>query len=348
MAGTHRRSSPDMTKADRTDIVKELLANGRAFSFFQAVRLLRHVVKGRTLNGKPDMSELIRVRPDLSLAFPAADIDRIEQVDSGGGAVYRITATFLGLYGSASPLPTFYTEDLLAESSNDESVSRDFLDILNQRFYELLFQGWLKYRNFSQVAEEKNAEHLERLFCLAGLGSEVLRRSQGETHFSHSLLRYIGLLTQFPRSASGLSTLLRDALRGVPLQIVPCIPRKAKIPEPQQLRVGQSGSRLGMDSYLGDEIEDRMGKFRIQIGPLDQAGFLKFTPGNSGYELLSSLTGIYVTDPLAYEVELILAARQAQTISLGDPVRSVLGVTTWVFSEKHLGEVRTRFTVNRN
>ncbi len=348
MARPHRGTSVDIEKFGHAPIIQELMNNSRAFSFFQAMRLLRHLVKGRGTDVSQSMSGTIRVRPELSLAFPSSDIDSIEPVEDRQGDIFQITATFLGLYGTTSPLPTFYTEDLIDEYSQDESVSRDFLDILNQRLYELLYRGWLKYRNYLQAAEENNREHLERLYCLIGLGSKALRNSQGRNDVSHKLLRYMGLLTQFPRSATGLAAILGDALKGIPLKIEQCILRKAKIPVPQQFRVGLSGSSLGMNSYVGDEIEDRMGKFRIQIGPLDQAGFLQFTPGNKNYELLKTLTEIYCVEPLAYEVELILAERQAQTVCLGDNVRSVLGVTTWVFSQKELGEVRTRFTVHRN
>lgn len=348
MARPHRGTSADIKQIENAPIIDDLLNNSRAFSFFQAVRLLRHLVKGAGADGAKAIRDMIRVRPELSLAFPSADIAGIERTEGDPGDYFLITATFLGLYGSTSPLPTFYTEDLIDEYSQDESVSRDFIDILNQRLYDLLYQGWLKYRNFLQASEENNSEHLERLYCLIGLGSEALRQSQGQGDIAHTLLRYMGLFTQFPRSAAGLATILGDALKGIPLKIEQCVLRKAKIPEPQQFRVGLSGSRLGTDSYLGDEIEDRMGKFRIQVGPLDQAGFLQFTPGNKNYELLKTLTQVYCVEPLAYELELILAARQAETVCLGDSVRSVLGVTTWVFSQQHLGEVRTRFTVNRN
>lgn len=337
-----------MRKVEQDHIIEQLLSQGRRFSFFQAIRLLRHALKNRADADRLDIGERIRVRPELSLAFPPADIDAIERIgEDGDRDFFRITATFLGLYGNSSPLPTFYTESLLRDSLNEETVCRDFLDILNQRLYELLYQAWLKHRSFFQISEERDPQHIERLYCLIGLGSESLRQSQGRPEVVYHLLRYIGLLTQFPRSAAGLETLLSDALPDVPVRIVQCIPRKARIPDSQQMRIGVSGSRMGMDSFLGEEIEDRMGKFRIRIGPLDQSGFLTFTPGQKGYEMLSTLTEIYATEPLAYEVELVLAERQAKTVSLGDPMRAVLGVTTWVFSRQHLGEVTTRFEVKR-
>jgi type VI secretion system protein ImpH len=334
MAGAHRRPSTDL-KASSTQVTGELVANSRAFTFFQALRLLDR------LDGAPRDS--LRIRPALDLGFPAADLDRIDVIESEHGPQYRMTATFFGLYGSSSPLPTFYTEDLIEEASQDESVSRDFLDIFHHRLYRLLYECWRKYQLFFQVAEKNDAATTERLFCLLGLGHRDYRE---QLPHARQLLRYVGLFTQFPRSATGLSTLLHDALPGVPIALTPCLKRMATIPRAQRLALGESCARIGMDTYLGEEMEDRMGKFRITVGPLDQAAFLRFTPGKEGYGMLTALTDQYLTDPLEYELEVILAAGQARTVSLGDPLRSTLGVTTWVFSGTHLEEVKTRFAVH--
>ena len=344
MAGTHRRTSSDINtipvSVEEGGLKRELFSQGSEFSFFQAMRLLR-----QGLPSQKEKDAKIRMRPKLDLSFPAGDIDRIESITNDEEDYYRITTTFLELYGAVSPLPTFYTEDLITEKNEDESVSRDFLDIIHQRLYNLLYKGWLKYRQYLQVVEERDHLSLERLYCLVGLGSRALQADRSD---NYQLLRYIGLMTQFPRSAMGLKALICDALNGLPLTVIPCMSRTARIPFNQQCHLGISGSTLGADSYLGEEIEDRMGKLGISIGPLEQADFLRFTPGNEGYERLSSLTAIYLTDPVVVEVELVLAAGQAQTVCLSDPIRATLGVTTWVFSEMSLGEVRTRFILNRD
>jgi type VI secretion system protein ImpH len=343
MAGQNRRSPTGLKRPPKGALQDDLIEQGHSYAFFQAIRLLRRM--GGSVDDQSGEKKAIRVRPSLNLSFPAADIDRIDRTQTDAGEAYRITANFLGLYGTASPLPTFYTEDLMAEANEDESVSRDFLDIIHARLYGLLFSGWMKYRQFLQVTEERSTSHIERLFCLLGLGEKALRDNIQDPDV---LLRYVGLFTQFPRSAVGLATVLKDALEGVPTSLEPCILRMATIPESQRLKMGRSGNILGETAYVGQEIADRMGKFRLQLGPLTQADFLRFTPGNPGYAKLVTLTELYVTEPFEYEVELILAPNQAQTVCLGDPVRSVLGVTTWVFSESSLGEVRTRFAVNRS
>ncbi len=325
------------------DFCAQLLEEARSFSFFQAMRLLRQACRrNRGRDGAPDS---IRLRPKLSLGFPAADIDNLTIEEDDGRQRFALTATFLGLYGVSSPLPSFYTEDLIEEQGQDESVSRDFLDIFNHRFYELLFDSWRKYRLFLQVAEENERPALERLFCLLGLGAEPLRRGLENPQ---GLLRYLGLFTQFPRSAAGLTTLLSDALDNVPISIVPCVDRKARIAGDQRFALGKSNCRLGSNSYLGDQVRDRMGKFRIRIGPLDQATFLYFTPGNQGYRRMAELTALYLNQPLECEAELVMAPGQARTTCLGQKFRASLGVTTWVFSGTSIDrQVAIRFSVTQ-
>ena len=324
----------------------ELLKKGHEFSFFQVMRLIRLLGRGPERTGVQEEGEKenVRVRPELSLAFPAADVAKIEET-AGEGFGYRVTTTFLGLYGSSSPLPTFYTEDLLEEAEGDSSVSRDFLDIINHRLFSLFFRCWTKYRLFLQVVEEKNLRDLERLFCLLGLGEEELREGLPEPFY---LLRYIGLFTQFPRCASGLETLLQDSLGKVPVNLLPCLMRRVKIPEDQRLSLGMTGSLLGQDSFLGEEIEDRMGKFRLQIGPLDAKKFRDLLPGRPAYQKLAFLTKFYLVEPLEYDIELILTQGEVKTACLGAPKWSDLGWDTWIVSGEYAEEVKAVFPPQNN
>lgn len=319
MAGEDRRSS--------INLKLDLLEKGHEFSFFQALRLLRRL--GKEVEKPPaDFEGKIKIRPHLSLAFPAADIAQIEE-DPTSPFGFSVTATFLGLYGSSSPLPTFYTEDLLAEAAEEESVTRDFIDIFNQRIYTLLYQCWLKYRQFLQVVEERNPLVIERLFCLLGLGEVELRQNIDNPY---SLLRYLGLFTQFPRSSLGLITMLRDFLSGINIEIIPCPLRQAKIPLEQRSILGKNGCSLGVDMYLGEEIPDRMGKFILRIGPLRATDFQALLPGNSVFERLIFLTKLYVSEPLEFEIELILGKGETRPTCLGSSQWSRLGLDTWIYA----------------
>lgn len=304
------------------------------------MRLTRKVLG---VGGKYELPEIswqerVRVRPDLSFAFPAADVAGMELIADD----LLITATFLGLYGSSSPLPTFYTEDLMDEAAADSSVSRDFLDILHQRMYQLYFQIWSKYRLFIRMAEEKNPFDRERLFCLIGLGEKELHGNLQVDAWS--LLRYAGLFMQV-RSAEGLETLLRDALGMGCIHVEQCLSRRVPIPRDQQMRMGISGMRLGVDTVVGSEVHDRMGKFRILLGPLKKKEFDSFLPGTALHGKLVWLIRLYIIDPFDFDLKITLAAGEVRPISLGDLNGPRLGWNTWCFSGFTLGEVSTLFPI---
>ncbi len=323
-------------------IKQDLLTNGRRFSFIQAERLFRYWL-ARDREEKPDeraSTRAIRVRPKLSLDFPETDITEIDEIP-GDRHRLLITATFLGLYGVSSPLPTFYTEDLMDEAYQDMTVARDFLDVINAPFYPLFYHCWAKYRQHVKVVEQEDPGYLERLFCLWGPGTKALRK---EIPRVHSLLRYIGLFSQFPRSALGLKTLLIDALNLPRLDIIQCVPRMAEIPEDQRWYLGISGNVLGEDSYLGHEIADRMGAFRIRVGPETADIFHTFFPDSKAFQTLVELVHLFLDQPLEWDLEIVLEHREVRTVCLGGPQWSHLGWNTWLFSEQtDIQEARTWF-----
>ena len=329
----------DATERAINPLISDLLAHGHEFSFSQVMRVARmHLAAGGTEH-LPEVpwQERVRVRPVLSLGFPAAEVARVERAE--GGAELLVSATFLGLYGSASPLPTHYAEDLLAEAAADASASREFLDLLHQRLYHLYFQCWSKYRLLIQVAEEKAPQDLERLFCLLGLGEKELRDSiPGAT----ALIRYLGLFAQ-PRSALGLQTLLRAALEVRDLEVQQCVLRRLAVPGDQRSRLGGANVTLGFDAILGSEMPDPMGKFRIHLGPLSKAQFDSFLPGTANYQKLARLVRFYITDPYFYDLKLVLAAGELQPMRLGDGDGPRLGWNSWCFSGDSLGEVSAVF-----
>jgi len=328
MAGPDRKSA--------LDLKLDLLKQGHEFSYFQALRLLCRVggAGEESIGDAGGVDRNLRIRPDLSLGFPASDVVRIEETP-GGPADYRVTVSFLGLYGASSPLPTFYTEDLIDESLADSATTRDFLDIFHHRLYLLLFRCWSKYRQFVKVVEEESPDDLEKLFCLMGLGEPELRKVAGGPY---GLLRYIGLFTQHPRSAAGLEGMLRDAIGGPPVELIPCLLRKARIPPDQRAALGESGGRLGEDCFIGHEIDDRMGKFRLRIGPLDAGRFDSLLPGRPEHHRVTAMVALYLTDPLEYDLELVLSGGEAETACLGARRWSALGLDTWSFSGDVLPE----------
>ena len=338
MADTTRRTSPALKES--------LLEHPSSFSFYQAIILIRRFFLEETTppEGLRFIYDALRVRPHLSLAFPGSDITELREDTSGPYPVYHLTATFLGLYGCASPLPTFYTEDLIGEAAEDVSVTRDFLDVINSPLYPHLLEVMVKYRIFFQLAGSgTGAAIFERLYSLLGYGHPELR---DRIAAPKRLLRYIGLFSQWPRSAMGLRTLVSDLLSGAPVSVDPNIPRMVDILDDQRLVLGSQCATLGVDAHLGSRIKDLMGKFRLVIGPLDEATFHACLPGRDAFPWLTELITLFLSEPMDCRLEVELKRDQARPARLGGNAWSALGLDTWIFSGAPPHQCRAVFELN--
>lgn len=335
----------DPTRGTTPALKENLLANPAGYSFFQAVLLIRRFIYEEIT--PPDdfvfPYDALRIRPHLSLAFPGTDITALREDTTGPYPVYHITTTFLGLYGCSSPLPTFYTEDLIGESAEDVTVTRDFLDVINSPLYPHLLGVMAKYRMFFQMRDHKDCPQRERLHCLLGYGHPELRNRVTD---AERLLRYIGLFSQWPRSAMGLRTLVSDALGGAPVAVVPNVPRMVDIPDDQRLVLGSQCATLGVDAHLGDRIKDLMGKIRIVIGPLDDETFHACLPGRANFLRLKELIALFLAEPMDCRLEVELLPEHARPARLGEKKWSALGLDSWVFSDSPPRRCRAIFELN--
>ncbi|HEX7749718.1 MAG TPA: type VI secretion system baseplate subunit TssG [Bordetella sp.] len=301
----------------------DLLVNSDRYAYFQAVRLLQLSARA---SRRP---ATLRVRPKLALGFPENDIDSIEQRADGG---YRIQANFFGLYGVASPLPTYYTEDLLDEEREGGRVMREFLDIVHYAMYPLLFDVWSKYRLQLRIIEQEDAATLNHLYAFIGLENQDLRVDL--LPGSAGLLRYAGLLSQRPRSALGLQTMLADAYAQARVQIDSCVARTVPIPSDQRWSLGRQGSGLGEDAYLGSLIDDYAGNIRLRLTDVPQALFHQLLPGAKENQRLRFLVRFYLIDPCDVEVQLHLRHDDARAARLNDRQWARLGLDTWLVPEQ--------------
>lgn len=324
-------------------IIADLVEKPQRFSFFQAVRLLQ-LWTGKSIGPESEafFDDNLRVRPYLSLSFPSSDMTDLAIIPPVDDADFKIdiSATFLGLYGTGSPLPTFYTEELLDERGDDKTVSRDFLDILGNRNFVHFYRVWSKYHLMSKVLDEQDHEYLDRLYCLLGLGHEELRSKLSRPQ---AALRYIGLFTQYPRSALGLKTMLADAVDNPAVNVEQCVHRWAKIPDDQRCLLGEQGGVLGEDCWIGEQIEDRMGKIVVEFDNLSAKEFQALLPGRELNYHVESLIGMYLVEPVEHDLRLKLKAGEAMPARTGQALWSRLGYDTWLLAEGYTGEAEVTF-----
>ncbi|HVS38694.1 MAG TPA: type VI secretion system baseplate subunit TssG [Gemmataceae bacterium] len=167
------------------NIADRLYADGAAFDFFQAVRVLARRDPTRRPVGlaASPREEVVRFRTPASLTFPASSIDEIRP-PSGDLPMPIMTVTFFGLTGPSGALPRHYTEYVMRQERDgkgeEKHAFRAWLDLFNHRLISLFYRAWEKYRFY--LAYERGAyarpepdPFTAALFSLIGLGSPSLR-----------------------------------------------------------------------------------------------------------------------------------------------------------------------------
>jgi type VI secretion system protein ImpH len=315
-----------MSPAAPQPLIDRLLKEAPRFSFFQTIRLIEQAVPQAVRIGHqgPPGREAVRIRPALSLGFASADVAEVRRLpDSGEVPRYEVTATFLGIYGASSPLPTYFTEWLL--DLEEGSVVRGFIDLFHHRIYSLFHRILGKYRCAMPHPGEHGDSFQWRLQTLLGV-SDREDRSAGGVRGAF-LLGYAGLIAQQPRSADTLRRVLADYFAGIEVGIEQCVPRWTPLPEDQLNRLAGANSRLGMDALAGERVFNRVTTFRLTLGPMRWKDQESFLPGGLRHHELRQLVGLFNDNGLDYEVELSVPAADLPCLPLGD-AHARLGYTT--------------------
>lgn len=328
-----------MAAADRSTVhplIRTLTEEPTAFSFFRAVWLLERLEGPEAALGElgPARREAVRLRPSSSLAFPRGSIESVELRElEGGGPRWRVTTPVLGLYGSTSPLPSYYSEEILQlEDGEEQDDGRLFLDVLNHRLLSLLYRAWAKYRWEFTYRPDGRDRISSYLLGWIGLATEGLAERAGIPRTR--LLRYAAALSQRPRCASSLTGVLRDYFE-VPVALEQNVWRQVPIDPRDQSRLGAHNCRLGSSLMLGTSVPDRRTACRVVLGPIDFDRYEGLRIGGREYAELSALIRLLLPDSLHFEIEIRVLRRglPAARLSRGaDAPR--LGWSSWLREER--------------
>lgn len=327
MATEDRPATGDVS----AEVLGDVLKNARQYDFFQAVRVLLATRPGALAPGGagPFSKEVVRFRANPSLGFPSSDVDSItsEQLADAAFPPQAMTINFLGLVGPASPLPAYYTEDVI-RADPDIAVGQHFLDIFHHRLASFVYRSWEKYRYYLQYRPGARDPFSNRMFALIGLGNPALRK---DSHIEWArLLPYLGLLGMKVRSASLLSGVVSHYFGNVPVRVQEYVRHKTLIDPMQRNRLGVANCALGDNSMLGEKVHDVNTKFRLHIGPLNFADYREFLPGGNYHAALRELVSFTLVDRFEYDIALVLGAQDVSraTLTKDNPCR--LGYSTWL------------------
>ncbi len=341
------------------DLRSALLNRGWEFEFSQAVTLLERFTTNAISSGLrgPFAGERIRFAPSVKLAPTASEVQSIARVNDAdtGAELFRVTISFFGLYGMSAPGPAYMFEAATGRRDAEQGEPlRHFLDLFNNRFIALYYRAWRKYRWPLEFRDGATDPMSRRVYAFLGLATPVGATPEKPRGIlaEHSslqpltprarLLRYIGLFSQRVRCPANLRGLLWDYFDGPDprrdefVEVEEFMPRWFFIEAERRCKLGLANSRLGgtadsgQELIVGERIRDRLGQFRIVIGPVDLETFRGFLPNGASYGAMLALVDLYRPDRLDYDIKLRLRAEQVPPLRIGRGSEQRLGWSTWV------------------
>ncbi|MFD1745006.1 type VI secretion system baseplate subunit TssG [Rhizobium helianthi] len=247
----------------------------------------------------------------------------------------RIKTLFASLSGPVGSLPASYNQLVMREERQRSKALSAFLDVFNGRISELFADATEKYRIARWLRWQGGRDGSGFLRALLSLGGFGTRRTISRAEVAEDVvLRFSGFFANRTRSASALSAMLCE-LTGASVRIEQFRPRWIKIPQGERSRLGQpQGLILGGNASAGQSLRDLTGAFRLVIGPLAYADYMRLSPDSRLLREIVALTRLYVGPTLDFDVQVVLRREDVPFCQLGragDPPR--LGWNTWARTE---------------
>lgn len=299
------------------DLATPVLSQARSYAFYQLVEYL-HRLHDDELEYELDklpQDERFLFTSTGSLGFPASDITLANhQINNEGHIKYELEVSFLGMHGSASPLPGYFLDTVAYEYGHNDGIRHHFFDFFNHRLITLLHRGWRKYRYY--IRYQANAEDGFSALCysLIGLNNPALRSDPSVPW--NRLLTFTGMIASRSRSPEMVSTIIAHCFDLEDVEIKQWVHRYVDIPVSQQSSLGSNNFSLGEDLVAGARVGTRMSKFAIKLTNLSLLRFKDFLPNGKNYPGLVKLIEFLLTDQLAYNLELGLKPEEVPPFQL--------------------------------
>lgn len=275
--------------------------SSRSLEFFQLIRLLVIAMRqdlaeeGHSADVLGDWDSLfrsyIRVRPRLSLAFPESDLHSVKLTHDR----LLIETNFFGLYGVTSPLPHFYTEDLMDAEQNGYHSLRGFIDIFHYAAYPLLVKAWTKNRLATGLGLLSQSRHVLRDTSWLGLMDPQFRLKFDQWR---KMLPLAPVLSGKTRSASGLQFLIARIIEQGKVFVQPCSAVRLRIPVVHHLQLGTKNHQLGHSALVGDLIDDRSNNVLVVLTDVPTSVARSIVPGGSRFKLLQQSVSLFLRSSL--------------------------------------------------
>lgn len=360
----------------KTPLVDTLVQEPFLFNFFQVVRLFEMGYIENQSTTKTKISsigdstlphhEFIQFKNNVSLSFPTKDIYKfIPAIMDKTTFKYTkplLKTNVLGLTNFSGPLPQYFTDKILENNRLGNNLLADFLDIFNHRLLSFYYRGWSKQRLFMSYEKQQyrpNADN-QPATIIKSLHGNALFLNDNQRRTNNFSVFYAGLLSQQPRSSSGLQRLL-SAYLSMPVRIHQCDEEWLAIPDQARTILGgyESYNQLGKSALIGQKIKSVQDTFTIVIGALEYSMFQRFLAPSAFLAKLHEIIKYYINNNLKYKINIILKKDNVPKCRLSSSFK--LGWNAWLitkpaltnkedtyttFQKKYMGQVALNVNLN--
>ena len=258
-----------------------------------AVLLHKRYTEGRVTNPCFPLHGVLTLRSNISLVFNDFDIHDCELGEHNG----QLWLNILTLAGVNGVLPLRMTEDIQSAKKSGGDSLHEFFDLLNRRFWEILFQSYRigtrpQYGFHNQYAKgmiQDIAQGYVGLRITPTLG-KIFETPNHQAY----LLRHCFQTRKGTGISSGLAELLSQAISR-PVSVSDWATCQLPIPERFQLHLGPSRAPtlLGCKCILGRKTKVR--RFLIIDVGFDASDWKDFCPAKGRWAIRALISTLHAT-----------------------------------------------------
>jgi type VI secretion system protein ImpH len=292
--------------------------------------------------------EKVRFRQIPHLHFAPSTLGKSESRfdESSNRTFEEVMIYFMGLLGVNGPLPTVFSDVVIAKAKGvphpdmedlhgtDSAFRADagpaaFIDLFNHRFISFFYRAAVssnKAVDFDRPSESRFHAFIGSFLGL-GVPSTQHRMDIPDT----AALYFSGHYACPTKHAEGLCSMIAD-FTGTKVEIEENIGHWVEVPAANHTKLGanRQAGRLGQGTMLGSRYWDRTMKFRLILGPLSWDGYQDYPPSGMLVKALKSMILLYCGREFICEINPVLRKSEVPDCVLGRGSR--LGFSSWIKS----------------
>lgn len=272
--------------------------------------------------------ECYRLGQTAQMAFSPREIASLD-VNSD-----RLTVQLfgLGVWGPQGAMPLHLSELAWSrtEQHNDQTLT-DFIDIFHHRALSLFWRSWFISQDTASLDRKDDESFSFYIASLVGLDTAELGHSLLPVH---ARLASSAHLIREARNPEGLTGALYYYF-DIPVTLDEFTPQWIRFAPDETSQLGQPGGalQLGDGAVLGETVQDCQHKFRLTLGPLTLAQYMRFSPWGEDLPVLCEWVRNFTGYEFAWDVQLILRADEMPEATLNGSHQ--LGYASWLTRTDH-------------